>query len=310
MTRIADSTRGHRGRVRLESQLHPRTPDQPQDAIPDQIQEQIQRAALHAGPAIAALARAGYAAKGVVYVLVGGLAVLAAAGYGGQTAGSRGALHTLLDRPYGRVILAVVAFGLAGYAVWCFVRAVLDPQRDGTGLKGIGKRAFHFLKGVVHVALVLAVVQMVRGSGGGDDGAGARDWTARLMSIPMGIWLVGAVGFGVVGYGARQIYRGWTSDLDKRLSLGRMNPAAAKWTVRFSRFGMAARGVVFGVIGLFLVVAAYRHNPQEVRGVGETLATLQRQPYGPVLLGAVALGLVAYGLYQFILARYRRIERP
>jgi hypothetical protein len=73
---------------------------------------------------------------------------------------------------------------------------------------------------------------------------------------------------------------------------------------------MAARGVVFGVIGGFLVLAAYRANPGEVKGVGEALATLQRQPYGPILLGAVALGLVAYGLYQFILARYRRIEGP
>src|SRR5215203_6013686 len=181
MTRTAESTRGSRGRVKLESQLHPRPTDQPQD----QIQEQIHRAALHAGPAIAALARVGYAAKGVVYVLVGGLAVLAAAGNGGQTSGSRGALHTLLERPYGRVILAVVAFGLAGYALWCFVRAVLDPQRDGTGLKGVAKRAANFGKGVVHVALVLAVVQMIRGTGGGDDGAGARDWTAKLMSMPM-----------------------------------------------------------------------------------------------------------------------------
>jgi hypothetical protein len=282
----------------------------------DDIQARARRAALHASPAIAALARAGYAAKGVVYVLVGGLALLAAAGSrlpfdapDGATTGSRGALHRLLEQPYGRIILAAVAVGLAGYALWCFVRAVLDPQRDGTDAKGLAKRVGEFARGVLHVALVVAAIGMIRGSrSGGDDGRGARDWTAWLMSFPMGQWLVGLVGLGVAGFGAYQIYRGWVAKMDDPLNLGQMGSAGRAWTVRFSRFGTAARGVVFGIIGLFLVVAAYRSNPGEVKGVGEALATLERQPYGPVLLGVVALGLISYGLFQFILARYRRIE--
>ena len=277
----------------------------------DQLQAEINRAALHAGPAITATARLGYAAKGVVYVLVGGLAFLAAVSSRGATTGSRGALRSLLEQPYGRVMLTLVAIGLAAYALWCFVRAVVDPQRDGTDAKGIGKRAFHFGKGIIHAGLVAAAVGMIRGSTrAADDGDSVRDWTAWLMAFPLGVWLVGIAGLAVVGYGARQIYRGWCADLDKRLSLGRMNPAAARSTVWFSRFGIAARGLVFGIIGLFLVVAAYRHNPREVKGVGEALGTLARQPYGPYLLAAVSLGLVAYGGYQFILARYRRIERP
>jgi hypothetical protein len=282
------------------------------------IQARVNRAALHASPAIAALARMGFAAKGVVYVLVGGLALLAAVGSRlpfhtpeGATTGSRGALRTLLDQPYGKAMLIAVAIGLAGYALWCFVRAVLDPGRDGKDFKGIAKRAGNVGKGVIHVALVMAVVRMLRGSGSaGDDGQGARDWTAWLMSFPMGQWLVALVGLGVVGYGGRQIYRAWVSKMDDPLNLGRMGPGGRAWTVRLSRFGMAARGVVFGIIGMFLVVAAYRANPREVKGVGEALATLERQPYGPVLLAVVALGLVSYGVFQFILARYRRIEAP
>ena len=277
----------------------------------DRLQAEVNRAALHAGPAIAALARAGYAAKGVVYVMIGGLAFLASIGSRADTPGSKGALRTLVDEPYGRVMLAVVAIGLAGYALWCFVRAIVDPERDGAGIKGLGKRAFQFLKGVVHVLLVLAVVDMVRGAGsGGGDDEGVRDWTAWLMSFPAGMYLAGAIGLGIVGYGIRQIHKGWTADLDDQLSLGQMNPTAARWTVHFSRFGMAARGIVFCVIGAFLVAAAYHSNPSEAKGVGEALAAVERQPYGPVLLGTVAAGLVAYGAYQFILARYRRIERP
>ena len=277
--------------------------------LPSDAGQAVHRAALHARPAIAMLARAGYAAKGVVYALVGALALLASAGRGGSTTGSRGALRSLLDHSYGQLILAVIAVGLGGYALWCFVRALLDPERDGTGAKGVARRLGNFGKGVVHAALVVAVVGMMRGtSGGGDDDRGVRDWTAWLMSFPLGIWLVGIVGASVVVYGLRQLYRAWTIDLDDRLNLGRMSPALHNWTIRFSRFGMAARGVVFGVIGAFLIVAALHANPAEAKGVGGALRTVQQQAYGPILLAAVALGLIAYGAYQLILARYRRIE--
>jgi hypothetical protein len=277
--------------------------------LPAEAEQAIHRAALHAGPAIAFLARAGYAAKGVVYALVGALSLLAAAGRGGSTTGSRGALRSLLDRPYGQTTLAVIAVGLGGYALWCFVRALLDPERDGTDAKGLAKRGGNFGKGVVHVALVGAVIGMMRGTGSGrGDDEGVRDWTGWLMSFPLGIWLVGIAGASVVVYGLRQLYRAWTLDLDDRLSLGRMSAGLHNWTVRFSRFGMAARGVVFGVIGVFLVLAALHANPGEAKGVGGALRAVQQQPYGPVLLTAVALGLIAYGAYQLILARYRRIE--
>src|SRR5687767_3561419 len=149
-----------------------------------QVEQAARQAAVRAGPAIELLARAGYAAKGVVYVLVGGLSLMAAFGYGGSTTGSRGALRTLLDKPYGLAMLAIVALGLAGYALWCFVRALLDPERKGRDARGIAKRAVHFGKGVVHAALVVAVVGMMRGTGGGggEDGE-VRDWTAWLMSF-------------------------------------------------------------------------------------------------------------------------------
>src|SRR3954470_19660890 len=156
-----------------------------------QAGEAVRNAATRAGGAMGLLARAGYVAKGVVYVLVGGLAVRAAAGWGGSATGSRGALRSLLDQPYGLAILAVIAIGLAAYAAWCILRALLDPDRKGNDARGVAQRAVVFVKGLVYAALVVAVVNMIRGSGGdrGDD-AGVRDWTARLMSFPLGIWLV------------------------------------------------------------------------------------------------------------------------
>jgi hypothetical protein len=277
----------------------------------DDIQAGVHRAALHASPAIAALARAGYAAKGAVYVLVGGLALLAAAGSGGATTGSRGAMRTILTGPFGRVALALIAFGLVGFALWCFVRAFLDPQRDGTSARGWARRAGEFGKGVVNGALAVGAVGLLRGtSASRGDGQNVRDWTARLMSFPMGAWLVAVVGLGVLAYGLQQVYRGFTADMKDPLDLGKAGTAARSWAVRLSRFGTAARGVVFAIIGVFLTLSAYHANPREAKGVGEALHTLAQQPYGPVLLGIVALGLVAYGAYQLLLARYRRIEGP
>ena len=308
MTQMTDPAGEVRAR-RFRNQSWFRNPRGASRGVGAQAEQAARDAAMHTSPAIRALARAGYAAKGVVYALVGGLALYAAFTSGGQVSGSRGALRWLIGQPFGQALLAVVGIGLAGYALWCFVRAIVDPEDEGTDLKGWASRAFQFGKGVVHASLVLAVVGMLRGTAGGDGGSDGIDkWTARLMSFPLGIWLVGAAGLFVIGYGARQLYKAWTTDLDDQLSFGRMGPTAARWTIRFSRFGMAARGVVFGVVGTFLVVAAMRSNPAEAKGMGGALQALQQQPYGPVLLGVVAVGLISYGMYELIRARYRRIE--
>ena len=202
----------------------------------------------------------------------------------------------------------MVAIGLAAYAVWCFLRAVLDADRKGSDGRGLAKRAVTFGKGVVYAALVVAVVGMMRGTGGRGDDAGVRDWTARLMSFPLGIWLVGLTGVAVVVFGLRQLYCAKAADVDEPLDLGQMGVTAHHWARQFSRFGLAARGVVFAVVGVFLVTAARHENPAEARGVGGALHALQERSYGSALLAAVALGLIAYGCYQFVLVRYRRFD--
>lgn len=266
-------------------------------------------------PWIVFLARMGYGAKGVVYALVGVLAVLAAFGRGGQVDGSKSALATLIDEPGGQVLLFVIAVGLAGYALWCFVRAFADPEHEGTDAKGIGKRAISVLKGLIHLALVLAVLQMVfgwgssgGGSGGGGEGNQAQDWTARVMSWPAGRWLVIIAGIAIAIYGLQQLYKAWTTDLDDQLDLSDMDSSGRQWTIRFARFGMGARGVVFVIIGGFLTIAGIRTDPQKSKGFGEAMRYVQEQPYGPWLLAVVALGLIAYGFYELVRARYRRID--
>jgi hypothetical protein len=277
-------------------------------ALGDELKTRARRAALHASPWLARLARFGYAAKGVVYVLVGLLALLAAVG-AGSARSSRGALRALLGHTGGTILLAGIGFGLAAYALWYFVLAIRDPESYGSDFKGIAKRIGAAGKGVVHVALVVAVVRMIRGTrgGGGDDDGAVDDWTARFLSLPMGRWVVIVAGLCVVGAGVLQLYKAWRADLDDQLDLSRLGRSAHGWAVGVSRFGLAARGVVFGIVGGFLAAAGWHADPHEAKGLGEALRYVHHQPYGPWLLGTVALGLIAYGAYEFILARYRRI---
>jgi len=264
-----------------------------------------------ASPFIEKFARFGYAAKGVVYVVVGALAAVAAFGNGGATTGSRGALQTIAHQPFGQVLLGVVALGLAGYAMWQFIRAIEDPENEGADGKAIAKRVGFFISGAIHFALVMYAISITFGTSGGGSGAddaGAKSWSAKAMSYPMGRWLVAAAGVGILCYGVWQLIRAFQANLDKRLRLGEIKPETRRFVVAVSRFGLASRGVVFAIIGVFLALAAYRENPNEARGLAGALRTLQEQPYGPWLLGIVAFGLIAYGIYEFVKARYRQIN--
>lgn len=263
-----------------------------------------------ASPFIEKFARFGYAAKGVVYVIVGALAAMAAAGNGGDTTGSRGALDTISNQPFGWVLLGLVALGLAGYSMWQFIRAVEDPENEGSDKKAIAKRIGFFISGVVHFGLVWYAIGIIIGSstGGGGDDSGTQDLSAKVMSYPMGQLLVGAVGIGIFCYGIWQLIRAFKSKLGDQLRLGQLEDKTRRFVIQLSRFGIAARGVVFGIIGSFLALAAYHERPSEAKGLGGALETLQRQPYGFWLLLIVALGLIGYGVFQFVQARYRRID--
>lgn len=275
----------------------------------DNARSHARAARRKASPFIEKFARFGYAAKGVVYVIVGGLAAMAAAGNGGDTTGSRGALDTIAHQPFGWVLLGLVALGLAGYSMWQFIRAVEDPENEGTDKKAIAKRIAFFISGVVHFGLVWYAISIIMGSarGGGDD-SGTQSLSARVMSYPMGQLLVGAAGVIIFGYGIAQLVRAFKSKLGDQLHLGQLEDKTRRFVIQVSRFGIAARGVVFGIMGTFLALAAYHENPNQAKGIAGALETLQEQPYGPWLLGIVALGLIGYGVFQFVQARYRRID--
>lgn len=254
-------------------------------------------------------ARVGYAAKGVVYTIIGVLAVQAAFTGGGQAEGSRGAIREIASQPFGQVLLILTAAGLACYAVWRLVMAALDPEREGTDAKGLVKRIGYAVSGLVNLALAYFAVRLVIGGAGSGGGGGSsqEEMTARLMSEPYGLWIVGAIGAIIVGVGLYHFYRVYTAKFmrkyDAEMSLDKRRLAR-----RIGRLGLAARGVAFCLIGSFFIDAAISQNPGEAGGLSEAFRTLLQQPYGPWLLGAVAVGFVCYGLYCFSYARYRRFQ--
>lgn len=255
------------------------------------------------------LARFGYAAKGIVYAIVGVLAVQAAFGAGGQTTDTKGALSAIAAQPFGKFLLALVTLGLIGYVLWRFVEAIKDPEhKNHDDAKGWARRVGAGISGLIYASLALSAIRLLMGSGRGNSSTSStQDWTARLLSQPFGQWLVGIVGAFTIGLGFYQLYKAYKAKFRKQMKLHEMSSTEETWATRIGRLGEAARGVVFVIIGFFLLQAARQSDASQAQGLDGALQSLSQQPHGPWLLGIVALGLVAYGIHMGVQARYRRI---
>lgn len=252
------------------------------------------------------LARSGYAARGIVYVIIGWMALLAAFGSGGKTAGSKGALQSLLGEPLGHVLLGVIAIGLLGYVAWRATQAIKDTDDHGTDAKGLAVRGGLAVSAVTHTLLAIFAISLIIGTGGGGGGDdGTQDWTAWLMSQPFGRWLVAIVGIAVIGAGLAHIWKGWQAKFEKHFV---WSGDERRIGHPICRFGLVMRGIAFLIVGGFFMIAAWQADPEEARGLSGALDTLQQQSYGWILLGLMAAGLVAFGLYSLIASVYRRVK--
>ena len=263
------------------------------------------RATSHRRTWIERLARFGFAARGLVYILVGLLAAGAAA-FGGRATDAHGAIRTVGEQPFGTVFLLVLALGLAAYAVWRFAQAWLDLEGKGTTLQALVTRASFVVSGLGHAALGISAASLAIGLHE-DRSNAVRTWVARLLAAPHGRWVVGALGLAVMGSGVYQFYKAYTALFENDLLTSRMSARARRWSRRVGRAGLTARGVTFGVIGWFLLRAAFDEDAHEARGVAGALRLLGKQDRGHWVLFVVAVGLTAYGLLSLVDARYRRV---
>lgn len=266
---------------------------------------QLEDAAHEVAPWIVLLARIGFLAKALLYGTVGVLAARAALGDGGRTTDLGGALREVVRAPLGNAMLFVIAAGLAGYALWRVVEAATDAEGRGGGLKGIAGRVGSALRGLAHAALAVAAFRLATGSGNGG-GQGSEELAARALNLPGGQLLVWLAAAAVLGAGLYQLYRAYAAKLGRQLNLGGLPAGTYRWVIALSRFGIAARGIVFGLIGVLLARAASGRDPQQAGGTDESLQMIAGMGRWP--LAVVAIGLVAYALYEVLNARYRRIR--
>ena len=245
------------------------------------------------------LARIGYAAKGVVFIMIGALAVRAALAESTDTRDAAGALAWLHERTSTAWMLTAVAIGLAAFVVWRLVQAAFDPEYTGGGGKRIAVRLFRLVSAAVYGSLAWTAWELARR--GRSESQDESHWAAVLMSQPLGQWLAFAVGAGIAGYGLYQVWRGWSGDVERHMAFG--SDAVRRRIVAIARVGLIARGVVLALVGWFLIDAARRFNPNAAGGTDDALRALGYD----ALMATVAAGLVAYGIYQLAEARYRRI---
>lgn len=268
--------------------------------------EAAEEAVEYAAPWIEALARAGFAAKALLYATVGILAARMAMGNGGRATGARGAMSSVQSAPFGRLLLAMVAVGLLGYAVWRVVQGALDPERRGSSAKGLALRFSFVARGLIHAALALTAFQLAFGNPPEGDGNDAERWVARALGVTGGRSLLWLVALSIGGFGLYQLYRAFAAKLSKQLQFGKISRELGRWVIMVSRLGIAARGIVFAMVAILLGSAAMRQSPARAGGIDDALYSLMALGRWPFV--SIAAGLVAYGAYELLNARYRRIR--
>lgn len=257
-------------------------------------------------PWVEKAARAGFAAKGVIYALVGGLAIASVVSASGSVGGGQNAVRTIGQQSFGQVLLVLIGIGLFCYALWRFIQAYFDPENAQADKGGTLKRVGYVASGAVHALLGVAAFQMAFGSGG--QTGGQQTYLAKLIAVDtIGPILAVAAGIFILGFALYQLYKAATVSFTDELKTGEMPGNTQKWVIRVARFGLAARGVVFILIGVGVTKAGLSANAAQAKGLGEALREIGSQPFGATLLVLTAAGLAAYGAYQMVLAKYRRI---
>lgn len=259
-------------------------------------------------PWFRALSRAGMAARGAIFLIIGLLAIAVATDSGGATTDQEGALAVLARQRFGEALLLALAIGLACYALWRIAQGVIDTDDKGDDASGIAVRATKVGSGISYAILCAAAIGILTGSSNGGASSGGsgdtKSTTAGVLGWPAGRYLVFAAAAVILGVAVWNVYRGLSTKFMKRLH----PPARMRTAVEsIGRAGMCARGVIFGLISVFLAKAAWEYDPSEAIGLDGALARLASQTYGPVLLGVVAAGLIAFALYCFAEARYREV---
>jgi uncharacterized protein DUF1206 len=254
-------------------------------------------------PAAHLLARAGLTARGVIYLLVGWVAVLVALGRSSREADQQGALQLLAGKPYGLVSLWLLGLGFAAYALWRLSEVAFGVTGEPPGA---GPRLISLGRTVVYASLSYLTFSVISGSSRSQSRQ-QQDVTATVMQHGYGRWLVGVAGLIVVIIGLVLVGQGVRRKFMKYLRTRQMSPRTRRVVKWLGTIGTVARGLVFALAGALVIDAAVTHKASESGGIDKALLTLRNQPLGEFLMLIAALGLVIFGVYGLCEARWRRV---
>lgn len=258
-------------------------------------------------PQLELLERLGYAVRGALYAVMGLLVVGIALNIGGGKATDlSGSLVFLTGNPLGKLVLIVAVVGLSAYSVWGFIRAIYDPLNRGSDASGYAARLGFVSSALSYLAIVFFALQLLAGSGG-TSGDSTQKTVASILVHPAGGIVTVIIGVVALGVGIGQFVEAYRATFARDLKGAEMSASERSLAIGLGRFGMAARGVTFLVIGWFLIQAGLHHDAGQATGFGGAFLFLLAQPYGHLLVGVIGLGFVALGLHSFACARWVRL---
>jgi Domain of Unknown Function (DUF1206) len=257
-------------------------------------------------PYMAWLGRAGLAARGTMYILIGIIAVQIATGHSGQQADRTGAVRLVAKTPFGSVILWLLVIGFAGMTLWRLSEAIWGAA--GEGGRKPSKRAANLARAIFYGAVTYGILKYALGVGApSSSDKQSQDLTAAALKVSGGQVIVGIAGAVVIGAGLYVAYRAFKRKFLKHLRMGSASARTRQVVTRLGQAGGIARGVVFATVGVFLIIAAADANPKQAKGIDSALRALAHTPAGPWVLIVIALGLVTFGVYSWCEARWRAV---
>jgi len=259
------------------------------------------------------MARVGYSTRGLIFLVMGILALLLAFGSGGKTTDQQGAIAMIGKQPEGKLLLWLVLIGLICYSSWAIIQVVINPLNKENDTKGISARLGYLFSAISYSFLVIPTYALLTGGSKpvqvGKQAAQTKNYVAKILDMPFGQWMIVIVAVIVISAGIFQIFKGFMPLFGCHLELIKLNTYQLKWVKGFGRFGTISRGFVITLVGVFLVMAAYTSDSNNAKGFDSALMSLVNQPYGRYLIGIIAIGLMSLGIYALLIAIFFRLKK-
>jgi len=248
----------------------------------------------------------GLASKGLVYSIIGALTAMVAFDMGGGKTGKSGVINFLQQQPFGKFILYFLAVGILAYAFWRLYSAFTDAKDKGSDASGIAKRIGYGISGLLYLAFSVSILTAAVGSGGGGGSGGKQHYADVLMNKPYGPWLLGLIGVIIIGVGLYQMYKGYSGKYMEELNAG--ESSQRELIEKTGKFGYMARGVVFGILGYFVLRAGVTENAGMIRGTQGAFSFLQQLSYGWLIMGIIAVGMLGYGIFMIFVSKHSHVH--